>query len=389
MRLLEFQGKNIFRNYGIPVPQGFVAQTLKETEQNLNIIDLSFPIVLKAQVPVGGRGKAGGVQKAVNVPEALVAAEKLFNSRIGNYPVHLILVEEMRTVVRELYLAVAVDTQEKAPLLLASPMGGIDIEMQARQHPDAVIKKPLPIGQEIPNYILRFLRKKINLEDVLFEDLQRVIRRMLHIFYDHDAVLVEINPLAVTPQGLCALDAKVILDDAAWERHQVEWEIIKREQTLAHGERGEDELLADASGLTYVRLSGNIGIISDGAGTGMLTLDLIKEFGGAPACFCDLGGLAGPETMKKALAVMHANPDVKVVLISLIGGLTRMDAMAEGIVEFVKERGIFKPFVVRMYGTKADIGQELLAQVGVKAYADLEIAIKNAIALSKEEEWPF
>lgn len=378
MRLLEFQAKRLLSEYGLPIPKSVLAKSQDDLE------NLSLPLVLKAQVPVGGRAKAGAIRIATQPKEAVAIVEELLNYDVKGWTVQAVLAEERVEIKQELYLAVLIDKIGNLPLIMVSATGGVDIEEVARESPEKIVKKYLKPFVGLQDYIVRYLAKHIGLEDQL-KGFTRIVNQVYAIFCDYDATLVEINPLAVTPNGLVALDAKILLDDNAAYRHVDLFVKLREEQKrLAKSGKIGAERLAEERGITYVSLDGDVGIISDGAGTGMLTLDLIHDAGGQAANFCELGGLAGAESMLQALEVVHADPHMKVVLIGLIGGLTRMDEMADGILNYLEQHGKSKSLIIRMCGTKEEVGREKLRTVGLETFVDLETAVRAAVKQAKE-----
>lgn len=378
MRLLEFQAKRLLSEYGIPIPKNVLVKPRDDLES------LSFPVVLKAQVPVGGRGKAGAIRIATEPKEAVAIAEELLTCDIKGYPVQVVLAEEQVEIKRELYLAVLMDKLACLPFIMVSATGGVDIEEVARESPEKIVKRHLRPFVGLQDYIVRYLARYIGLEDQL-EGFRRIVSRVYSIFCNYDATLVEINPLAVTPNGLVALDAKILLDDKAAYRHEDLFVKLQEEQRrAAKSGKTMAEQLAEERGITYVPLDGNVGIISDGAGTGMLTLDLTQDVGGQAANFCELGGLGDAESMLQALEIVSASPYVKVVLISLIGGLTRMDEMADGILNYLEQHGKSKLLVIRMCGTKEEVGKARLRTAGIETFEDLEAAVRAAVKLAEE-----
>lgn len=373
MRLLEFQAKRIFSEHGIPVPKNVLLESSTDLE------NLLYPVVLKAQVPVGGRGKAGAIKPVTDANEAAAVLDELLNTRIRGNPVRVVLAEEKVEVQKELYLALLIDKLARLPVIMASDAGGIDIEQVARERPAQIVKKYIDPSVGLSDYTVHYLAKRIGVEEHL-RDFANLAHSLFDIFRSYDGALVEINPLAVTADGLLALDAKIVLDDKAAYRHGNLFGRLKAEQTRSGKDgRSRAEQLAEGKGITYVSLNGNVGMISDGAGTGMLTLDLIQDAGGRAANFCELGGFGGKESMQQALEVVLANPRVKVLLISLIGGLTRMDEVADGIVAYLKRHEVFLPLVVRMCGTQEEAGRARLQTVGIEALNDLPTAIRTAV----------
>jgi succinyl-CoA synthetase beta subunit len=378
MRLLEFQAKRLFQERGIPVPKG----TLVRSSQDLE--GLRYPVLLKAQVPVGGRGKAGAIRTVWSAQDAATALRELLKTSVKGCPIRAVLAEERIEASRELYFAVLIDRANRTPLLLASASGGIEIEEVARRDPTRVARIPVDLCLGPAEHSVRSLASRLELGDRLGE-FRTIVERAFGIFRDLDATLVEINPLAVTAEGFLALDAKLLLDDKATFRHADLFRTLAEEgRALAPQEKGPAESLAEAAGLTYVGLDGDVGLISDGAGTGMLTLDLVQDAGGRAANFCELGALANAEGMREALGAVLANAAVKAVLVSLIGGLTRMDEIAEGIAAYLGEHAIHIPLVVRMAGTKEEEGRATLRAIGVETFDDLPAAVREAVLRAKE-----
>jgi len=376
MRLLEFQAKRMLQSHGIPVPK---SQMIRSAD---DLKGLAFPTVLKAQVPVGGRGKAGAIRIAREEEEGPSVLKDLLGASVGDYPVQALLAEEVIEVERELYVAYLIDKRENLPLIMASPEGGVEIEEVAKRSPDKIIKRHLDPFIGFKDFIAWPLAKAL---DIDFNWFRRVVQNMVRLFHEKDATLVEINPLAVTANGLVALDAKIILDDKAAYRHQDLFSALRAEaKELDNRLKSQSELLAEGTGITYIALDGEIGMIADGAGTGMLALDLVHQYGGRAANFCEMGGLSNADTMERSIDVIVNNPQVKVLLIGLIGGMTRMDEMADGIVQYLKKADRRLPIVVRMCGTKAEVGKARLKEMGIEAYEDLTAAVEEAVRRAKE-----
>ncbi len=377
MRLLEYQAKCILAENGIPVPSSTLLRspTIPPT--------LQFPAVLKAQVLTGGRGKAGGVRVAANVEQARLAAEALFALDIKGQPVRAVLAEEKIDLERELYLALLIDKQVRQPLIVASPRGGVDIEQVARESPQDIVKKHFDLALGPRDYVIRHLARCMDVQDTA--GIGHLVQVMYNMLRELDATLVEINPLGQASRGLVALDAKVILDDKAAYRHCDRHSVLQAEQDrLLRAKRTASEQLAAELNITYVRLDGDIGIISDGAGTGMLILDLVHDLGGSPANFCELGGLGDAARMCQGIEVILADPRVRVLLITLIGGLTRMDDMAAGILRYLEiHHQIRVPAVVRMCGTCEAEGKAMLAPMGIHTYDDLLEAVQQAVTAGR------
>jgi succinyl-CoA synthetase beta subunit len=377
MRLLEFQAKRILREHGIAVPRSVLITSSE------NLEGVSFPAVFKAQIPVGGRGKAGGVRVVEKTAEAASIVEELLTSTIKGHPVQALLAEESVEVRRELYIAYLIDKKANLPMLMGSSAGGVDIEEVAKKTPEQIVKKYVDPTLGIQDFVIRSLAKALEIREI--HGFRSLIQQICTIFQERDATLVEINPLAVTPDGFIAIDAKILLDDKAAYRQRNLFNDLQAEQRrLDRPSRIRSEELAEERSVTYVPLEGDIGMIADGAGTGMLTLDLIHEAGGRAANFCEMGGLANAEIMRQTMEVVLANTQVKVLLISLIGGLTRMDEMADGIVQYIRKTNRQFPMAVRMCGTKADVGKERLREAGIEAFEDLQETVRVAVERVKE-----
>lgn len=371
MRLYEFQGKRLFKEYGLPIPNGTLITSPEEAGK------ITPPVVLKAQVLVGGRGKAGGVTVCSTREEVKNRLADLFQREIKGEPVRAVLAEDRAEILKEFYLALTLKGSDAKPVFMASAAGGVDIEKVAAESPEKIIMVPLDPFLGPKEYQVRALARGIGYDD--HRSLKKFVDGLYAIFTGLDATLVEINPLALTPRGLLALDAKVILDDKAAFRHEDLVKELRSEQNALTG-------CADPPGsdtITYVPLAGSVGLISDGAGTGMLTLDLINDAGGEAANFCEMGGITNPDVMYAALAKVLSNPAVKSVLVVLIGGFNRMDEMAAGILKYRDAHGLRVPVVVRMCGTMEEEGKEMMRRAGLGTYDDLLQAVREAVRLAE------
>jgi len=376
MRLLEFQAKRILAQHDIPVPKSVLLTSTTDTAK------LTLPAVLKAQVPLGGRGKAGGIRVVEGAEEAAAVAAELFNLVIRGHTVQVILAEEKTEILNEIYLAVLYDKRANVPMVMASTAGGVDIEQVAKETPERIVKKHIDPFIGLQPYTIRYLARALGIDDLASFD--AIVRQMFAVLRGYDATLVEINPLAVTPSEFTALDAKMVLDDKAAFRHAELFVALREEQEkLDKKELTLAEQLAKKGDMTYVLLDGDIGLIADGAGTGMLALDLVRDAGGHPANFCEMGGLADAETMCQSIEVVLANPNVKALLITLIGGLTRMDHMADGIVQYLQQHEAPVPMVIRMCGTQEKVGKATLQQAGMDTFDDLPEAVQAVVRLAK------
>jgi len=353
VKLYEFQAKEVFAGEGIPVPRGQMASTPAEAEAIARELGRC---VVKAQVHVGGRGKAGGVKVVNTREEARVAAEGMLGKPLKGLIVHHVLVEEALQIASEYYLSVIIDRTSKRPVMMASAMGGVDIEEVAATTPERIARLVIDPAYGPLDFELRKLSADAGFDPRASRGVVDIARRLYRVFVRTDASLAEINPLVVTDRGaVIAADAKFDVDDNA----------LYRQQALARfrEESEEDEIEAQAHrrGVNYVRLpGGDIGIIGNGAGLVMSTLDLVTRHGGKPANFLDVGGGASAESVREALSIVLMDPNVKGVLFNIFGGITRGDLVAQGILDAVSTMDIKVPMVVRMAGTRAKEGLALL-----------------------------
>ncbi len=373
MKLYEFQGKRLFAEYGIPVPKSGLLRSPTDA------MPFDAPGVLKSQVLVGGRGKAGGIRVVDDNEEANLAVEDLFQKTIGDEQVAAVLMEEKVAFTNEYYLALTHDGGRALPLLIASASGGVDIEEVARENPEAILTQVFDPLLGPLDYQVRRAARSLGIAKP--RQLSDLVARMYRVFAETDATLVEINPLAQTADGLLALDSKVLLDEkAAYRRKDVFSALLEEQNALT----GQSESLEKEDTTTFVDLDGDLGMISDGAGTGMLTLDLIRDAGGEAATFCEMGGFTNPQVIYDAIgSVMARQPKVKALLIVLIGGFNRMDEMAEGILKYREDHGIDVPLVVRMVGTLEEVGKEMMHEAGLDTFDDLPGAVEEAVRLAK------
>jgi succinyl-CoA synthetase beta subunit len=359
MKLLEYQGKQLFQVYGIPIPEGKIKSNKKTS------LDLDFPCVIKAQVPVGGRGKAGGIKFAENKEEARIIISSLLNANLKGFIIKKILIEEKIDIKNELYLSVSLDSSKRMPLFMASRYGGVDIESVR----DELIHKewinPL-IG--IQPFNIRRILSSLKLENGK-KEISDILRKMYRLFREYDCELVEINPLVFTRNGeVKALDAKIIINDDALYRHE---DIIVEETELTPLEKEAKE-----KGIAFIQLDGNIGVIANGAGLTMATLDAINHYGGKPGIFLDLGGTDDPEKVKQAFELMkRAKP--KVILLNLFGGITKCDTVAKGVKAVITKEGIDCPVVTRIKGVNEDIAKKILKDAGFITTESLQDAAKK------------
>lgn len=372
MKLYEFQGKRLFSEYAIPVSKGELC--LRRDSP----VKVSPPAVLKAQVLSGGRGKAGGIKMWDGTTDFSESTNEIFSMDLKGERVGAILVEEKAEILQELYLSITFGGSKATPVIIASAAGGMDIEAVASETPDKIITVPFDPLLGPADFQARYISKALGYEN--YKELKSFVEKLYLVFKQSDATLVEINPLAITPQGLLALDAKIVLDDKAKYRQSDLFNRLLQEQVSINRMETRHE---DENTITYVPLSGSIGMISDGAGTGMLTLDLISDFGGKAATFCEMGGITNPKVMYDAIVKVLGNKDVKSLLIVLIGGFNRMDELAEGIINYHDEHGIEMPLVVRMVGTMEDEGKEMMKKVGIPTCDDLVEAVRKIVELTE------
>ncbi|MCC6057132.1 MAG: ADP-forming succinate--CoA ligase subunit beta, partial [Desulfurococcaceae archaeon] len=334
--------------------------------------------VLKAQVLVGGRGLAGGIKFANTPEEARDVAIELLSKSIRGEKVNKLLVEEKVCIAKELYLSLTIDRAVRKPVYIVSEMGGVEIEELAKKHPEKVYKLYVDPAIGFTEYIARNALKFLNIPWNYIQDLINIMNAMYKIMMDYDAELVEFNPLALTCDGrLVALDVKIIIDDNSLYRHP-------ELQKLSGRDLSEYEKKAKDLGFSYVELDGDIGVICNGAGLTMATMDSILYYGGKPANFLDLGGGAQSERIKEAVKLILTHPKVKVLLINIFGGITRCDEVAMGIVKAVKETGISKPIVIRMLGTNEEEGKRILVEHGIQVFSEMDDAVKKAIEIAKQ-----
>jgi len=373
MKLQEYQSKRIFARYGVLVPEGDVATTPRQAREIAE--RLGRPVAIKAQVLVGGRGKAGGIKLARTPAEAESVAAQVLGMDIKGLSVRSVLVEEAADIAGEIYLGVVIDRAAKRPVVMASSEGGIEIEEVARRTPEKIIKVPVDPFLGLRDYQVRELAYGIGLDADLMRSFTSVARGLYTAFLECDASLAEINPLVVTSdKALLAVDAKMLLDDNALFRHPDLAEMRDvQEETPAERE-------ARSYGISYVQLDGNIGCMVNGAGLAMATMDLVKLYGGAPANFLDIGGGAKADRVAAALRLILSDENVEAVLFNIFGGITRCDEVARGILTALDEVGTDVPMVARLVGTNEEEGRAILAEAEMITATTLEEAAQKAVA---------
>ena len=383
MNLYEFQGKRIFREYGIPVPRGQVTHDPREAVDTAR--EIGFPVVMKAQILEGGRGKAGLIRSAQDEAEAHQQAQDLFSQRGKGKNVKRVLVEEKIRLRGEYYLGMAIDELNSLPVLIFGTLGGVDIEEISQSKPETIFKLFLEPWERLSlNHLDQFLTT-IPLEEDIRKKLTPCFERISQLFFDLECILTEINPLGFSQEGeLVALDAKVIVDDNALFRHP---DLQPLEETSSDIPM-ENEALK--KGFAYVKLEGDIGVVSHGAGLGMLVVDMIRQAGGRAANFLDIKGHEREKNklqeirVKNEMDIVLADPSVKVLLFNVFGGLTRCDEVALGLRKYLKEHKLRVPIVVRLFGTRSEKVPEILRGVEVTIINDLDRAVAEVVRLRKE-----
>lgn len=376
MKLHEYQSKSIFAKYGIPIPKGRVTANAKEAGQIAK--ELGGRVVIKSQVLVGGRGKAGGIRLAKKPEEAEEIAAQIMAMKIKGLPVRKVLVDEAAQIETEIYLGITIDRSARKPVMMASSAGGVEIEEVSRQTPEKIIKAFIDPLLGLRDYQARDIAAGIDLARDHWRQFGSISQGLWKAFTGCDANLAEINPLVITKDNrLLALDGKMVLDDNALFRHPDLNEM--RDLDV----EAESEIMARKYGLSFIKLDGNIGCLVNGAGLAMTTMDIIKLFGGEPANFLDIGGGAGSEKVAAALGIIMDDPNVKSVLLNVFGGITRCDEVALGILAALDEIKTDLPMVVRLVGTNAEKGRNILADADMITAETLVDAAKKAVALAK------
>ncbi|HVU79590.1 MAG TPA: ADP-forming succinate--CoA ligase subunit beta [Gaiellaceae bacterium] len=355
MDLYEYQGKQLFKRFGIPVSEGRVATTPEEARQAAE--ELGGPVVVKAQVLTGGRGKAGGVKLADDPADAEQKAKDIIGLDIRGHVVKTLWLEQASDIAKEYYLSVTFDRGAKKPLFMFTTQGGVEIEEVAAKSPDALVRLHVDPLQGFQPWVARRLVYGAGVDDPNEQkQIADIIGKLYRCFVECDAMLAEINPLIVTPDGVVkALDSKFTVDDSALYRHP---DIAEFRDTSAADPL---EALAREKGVTYVKLDGSVGILGNGAGLSMSTVDVVVVAGGQPANFCDLGGGGNAQGVVDALEVITADSQVKSIFFNIFGGITRCDEVARGILEALSQMQIETPIVVRLDGTNAEEGRRILA----------------------------
>ena len=376
MNLHEYQAKELFARYGLPVLPGQVAATPEEAADIA--ASIGGTVVLKAQVLTGGRGKAGGVKLANSPEEALEKAREILELTIKGHPVRKVLVAKAAEIARELYLSVVLDRAARQPLVMLSAEGGVEIEEVAKTSPEKIVRYHIREGG-LRAYQARALFAPLLKDAKLVAQATDILLRLWNVYQSGDCSLAEINPLAITPEGqVLALDAKVTLDDNAEFRHR-EWSTWRDPAEETPGAR-----LAREFGLSYVKLQGDIGCVVNGAGLAMATMDLVKHYGGEPANFLDIGGSSNPDKVTAALKIITGDSHVRAILFNIFGGITRCDDVARGIVQSLEASPLRVPLVIRLTGTNESQARKILSDRGLSATISMDEGVRTVVARAQE-----
>ena len=377
MNLHEYQARALLKAAGVPMPDGDVASTPSEAESIARRI--GGPVVVKAQVHSGGRGKAGGVKLAGSPGEAADHASQILGMTIKGLVVHRVLVVPAADITSESYVGIIMDRATQRPVFMVSSAGGIDIEEVAAKTPEKIVRMPVdPVYGLLPHQAL-------TLAFALYRDFAqvraaaRMMEQLYRVFVENGASLAEINPLATTPDHrVLALDAKISIDDNELDR--------RPDLALLRDETAEEpsEVTARRANLSFIKLDGNVGCVVNGAGLAMATMDLVKYYGGEPANFLDIGGSSSPEKVISALKIITSDPNVKAILFNIFGGITRTDDVANGIVAATQQFKVKVPIVIRLTGTNEEAALRILEGVGMRALSDMDQAVEQVVRLARE-----
>ncbi|HET8654926.1 MAG TPA: ADP-forming succinate--CoA ligase subunit beta [Longimicrobiaceae bacterium] len=378
MNIHEYQAKEIIREHGVPVPPGEVATTPDEAERIAR--KFGGAVVVKAQVHAGGRGKAGGVKLAKSAEEAREKASQILGMQIKGLTVEKVLVTPAEEIASESYVGIVVDRASKKPVFMVSAEGGIDIEEVAATNPEAIRKLAVDPRYGLLPHQAYWLATELYDDAKQQRAAEKIMRELYASFLDAGCSLAEINPLITTPAGeVKAIDAKMNIDDnELFRKPQIE--ALRDESSEA-----PSEVLAREAGLTFIKLDGDVGCCVNGAGLAMATMDLVKYYGGDPANFLDIGGSSNPQKVVNALKIITSDPNVKVILFNIFGGITRCDDVANGIVTATKQIDIRVPIVIRLTGTNDEIAIRILEDAGFSAMTDMDAAVEKAVDLAKGE----
>ncbi|KUK47094.1 MAG: Succinyl-CoA ligase [ADP-forming] subunit beta [Anaerolinea thermophila] len=376
MKIQEYQVKSIFSKFNIPIPRGQVALNASFVRQIAE--DLGGKVVVKAQVLVGGRGKAGGIRLANDIDQAEEIATEMMGMEIKGLPIHKVLVEQAVDIERELYLGIATDRMDAVPVMIASSYGGVDIEEAAEEAPEKITYIQINPLVGLCDFQIRCLAVSIDLPREYWRTFEKIARALWEIYETNDASLVEINPLVISEgNGLIALDGKMTVDDNALFRHPELADLRDLDMEDSY------EIEAQKYGISYIHMNGNIGCLVNGAGLAMATMDILKLKGGEPANFLDIGGGAGAEKVSSAFRILLSDSQVKAILVNVFGGITRCDEIARGITSAIAEqKGSEIPIVIRLVGTNAEEGYQILEKHQFPVSLSLTDAAEKTIALA-------
>lgn len=378
MKIHEFQAKDIFRSRGVNVPRGKVAENPEDAAKIAGELG-KFPVVVKAQVHAGGRGKAGGVKLAKSLDEVKEHARAILGMEIKGIKVLKVLIEEGVNIDREIYAGIVIDRAQKCPVLMVSAAGGVDIEEVAASNPEKILKMAINHSLGLCDYQIRQAAFFLDIPKAAQRDFAKNLRTLYEIFIDQDCALCEINPLVITgDEQVLACDGKIDFDDNALGRHPDLHDL--RDET------GDEPLEVEArnSRVNYVKLDGSIGCLVNGAGLAMGTMDMVKHFGGEPANFLDVGGGAGPDQIAEALRIVTSDPSVKVILFNIFGGIVRCDRVAAGILQAKEKIGLSLPVVMRLVGTNEEQAREMLEGTELEMLPTMAAAAQRAVELAKQ-----
>ena len=383
MKIHEYQAKQLLASYGIGSPEGYLAENAQEAYEAA--VKLGGTCVVKAQIHSGGRGKAGGVKLVKSAQEAKEVSEKLLGSTLVTKQtgpegkvVNKLFVTAAVDVEKEFYLSLTVDNDGAGLVIIASADGGTEIEEVAEKNPERIIKQPVSVMMGIKDYQIRAVADALGLPNELLKPFNAMMKNMYKLFMEKDCSLIEINPLVITGEGeLCVLDAKVTFDDNAMFRHP--------DMALLRdiAEENPKEVEASKYDLNYIQLEGNIGCMVNGAGLAMATMDIIQSCGGRPANFLDVGGGATAEKVAGAFEILLSDSNVKAIMVNIFGGIMKCDTIADGIVEAAKKLGVKVPLVVRLEGTNADLGKEILDKSGLDIISAGDIAEAARLSVAR------
>jgi succinyl-CoA synthetase beta subunit len=372
MKIHEYQAKDIFAEFGMPIPKGEVTSSPEEARQIA--VRYEKAVMVKSQVHVGGRGKAGGIKYCAEPDDAYFAAEEILAMEIKGLPVRKVLIAEALDIANEAYVGIVLDRLTKKAVIMVSPAGGIDIEEVAQKTPEKIMKFEVNPIMGLRNFEAVRLAKFIYDDFKYVRQCASIIMKLYRVFIENDASLAEINPLIVTKDGnLIALDAKINLDDNALFKHP-DLEALRDLDA-----EDPEEIEAKKADLSFVKLDGNVGCCVNGAGLAMATMDLVKYFGGDPANFLDIGGSSSPDKVLAAMKIILGEPKVKVILFNIFGGITRCDDVAKGIVKAVEQLNPKVPIVVRLTGTNEEEARQILKGIGLSSTTSMEEAVKMAL----------